>query len=68
MLAAFRESDPELTGRIPTVLLRLIVSHVNEALTDEELDEMENQIDPEQVGEVPYENLDILERIHSYID
>jgi Ca2+-binding EF-hand superfamily protein len=68
MLKAFRESDPDRTGYIPTMLLRLIVQHVNDMLTEEDLDRMEHQIDPTESGEVHYENTQNLDAIHTYID
>ena len=68
MLTAFRGSDPEGTGTLPTVLLRLIVQHVNDTLTRQQLDQMETEVDPTASGVVMYENRDVLERIHMYID
>ena len=68
MITAFQESDPENTGRLPTLLLRIIVQHVNETLTEADLDQMVREVDPHGTGQISYRDRDTLELVHAYID
>lgn len=52
---AFRVFDKENSGHISREELRFVMSNINAALTDEEIEELINDADHDQDGQISYE-------------